>query len=232
MSQWIDSLKVLLNKYDICVLGEENCGKSSLILHYLHNKFIEGLDSSIEDLYKMCIRDSNSDYHAQYYSITTLNQTILTRQEDELANALIKTYFALFEKILVETDGKTEGKGEDKVLGKTEKGRKNNRKNFKKGKKGGKSVKQEPKSESEIIEEKNTRLFSALLTGLNRAFPFSNLPNEVFQKHLDTLFKITHSSNFNTSVQALVLVNHIITQQLLDSNRYYRTLYELSLIHI
>lgn len=178
-------------------------------------------DSVIDIVFK-----NNSDYHAQYYSITTLNQTILTRQEDELANALIKTYFALFEKILVETDGKTEGKGEDKVLGKTEKGRKNNRKNFKKGKKGGKSVKQEPKSESEIIEEKNTRLFSALLTGLNRAFPFSNLPNEVFQKHLDTLFKITHSSNFNTSVQALVLVNHIITQQLLDSNRYYRTLYE------
>ena len=55
--------------------------------------------------------------------------------------------------------------------------------------------------------------FSALLTGLNRAFPFSKLPNEIFQSHLDTLFKITHSSNFNTSIQALVLINHIVSEQ-------------------
>ena len=69
-------------------------------------------------------------------------------------------------------------------------------------------------------------MFSALLTGLNRAFPFSQLPNDVFQNHLDTLFKITHSSNFNTSIQALVLVNHIVSEQGLNSDRYYRTLYE------
>lgn len=179
-------------------------------------------DSVVDIIFK-----SNSDYHAQYYSIVTLNQTILTRREDDLANTLIKTYFALFEKILVETDhNNAETNKDDKALGKSEKGRKNNRKNFKKGKKGGKSVKNQEKSENEIIEDKNTRLFSALLTGLNRAFPFSNLPNETYQKHLDTLFKITHSSNFNTSIQALVLVNHIITSQKLDSDRYYRTLYE------
>lgn len=179
-------------------------------------------DSVVDIIFK-----SNSDYHAQYYSIVTLNQTILTRREDELANTLVRTYFALFEKILVETDHhNAETNKEDKALGKSEKGRKNNRKNFKKGKKGGKSVKNQEKSENEIIEDKNTRLFSALLTGLNRAFPFSSLPNETYQKHIDTLFKITHSSNFNTSIQALVLVNHIITSQKLDSDRYYRTLYE------
>lgn len=101
-------------------------------------------------------------------------------------------------------------------------------KTSKKGKKGGKSVKNQEKSENEIIEDKNTRLFSALLTGLNRAFPFSNLPNETYQKHLDTLFKITHSSNFNTSIQALVLVNHIITSQKLiriDTTVHYMNLY-------
>lgn len=170
---------------------------------------------------------ANSDDHATYYAVTTLNQTILTRKEEELANSLIKTYFALFEKVLVENDANNkENASNAKSLGESTKGRKNNRKNFKKGKKGGKSVKVEAKTEQEIIEEKSTRLFSALLTGLNRAFPFSNLPNDVFQSHLDTLFKITHSSNFNTSVQALVLVNHIITQQGLNSDRYYRTLYE------
>ena len=43
---------------------------------------------------------------------------------------------------------------------------------------------------------------------------------------MDTLFKITHSSNFNTAIQALVLINHIITKQELNADRYYRTLYE------
>ncbi|CAI5758639.1 unnamed protein product [Candida verbasci] len=167
---------------------------------------------------------NNSDDHSQYYGITTLNQTILIRNEEELANSLVKTYFALFEKILVET--KLPDKEFDKTIGESQKGRKNNRKNFKKGKKGGKSVKPNEKTHEELVEEKNARLFSALLTGLNRAFPFSNLPNEIFQNHLNTLFKITHSGNFNTSIQALVLINHIITQQKLDSDRYYRTLYE------
>lgn len=167
---------------------------------------------------------TNSDYHAKYYSITTLNQTILTRKEEDLANSLVKTYFALFEKILVEGDSFNKDKKEDKVLGESEKGRK--KKNFKKGKKGGRSVSAEDKTANEIVEEKNARLFSALLTGLNRAFPFSNLPNEVFQKHLDTLFRITHSTNFNTSIQALGLISHIIFHQNLESDRYYRTLYE------
>lgn len=169
---------------------------------------------------------SSSEGHTQYYAVLALNQTILARREPEVANILVKTYFALFEKVLVETDPHNADKKDDKVLGKSENGRKNNRKNFKKGKKGGKSVKVDEKTESEIVQEKNSKLFSALLTGLNRAFPFSNLANDVYQKHLDTLFKITHSSNFNTSVQALVLVQHIISEQKLASDRYFRTLYE------
>ena len=176
------------------------------------------------------IFQSNNDDHSKYYGVTTLNQTIITRKEVELANTLVKTYFALFEKVLLESNSLSkDGEGDkssNNGVGKSEKGRHNNRKNFKKGKKGGRSVKKEEKTEHEIIEEKNTKMFSALLTGLNRAFPFSELPNDVFQVHLDTLFKITHSANFNTAIQALVLINHIVSQQKINSDRYYRTLYE------
>ena len=168
----------------------------------------------------------NVHHNGQYYSILTLNQTILTRNETQVANVLINTYFSLFQKILVETDDNNAEKTGDNVMGKSEKGRKNNRKNFKKGKKGGKSVVQQKKTDSEVIEEKSSKLFSALLTGLNRAFPFSDLPSDVYQKHMETLFRITHSSNFNTSVQALVLINHILTKLGLNTDRYYRTLYE------
>ncbi|KAK6459224.1 GTP-binding protein of the ras family [Scheffersomyces xylosifermentans] len=72
MSRWNDSLRVLQDQFDICVLGEEHSGKSSLILHYLHNKYIEGLDASIEDLYTKPIREGS-----EYFEITILDTTSL-----------------------------------------------------------------------------------------------------------------------------------------------------------
>lgn len=167
-----------------------------------------------------------ADFHSQYYTVLTLNQTIMTKSDIDLANSLVKAYFSLFEKILYEADPAFKDKKDDSVIGTSERGRKNNRKTAKKGKKGGVSVKATEKTAEEVIEEKSAKMFSALLTGLNRAFPFCDLPSEVFSKHLDTLFKITHSTNFNTAVQALVLVQHIVTAQDLDQERYYRTLYE------
>lgn len=193
-----------------------------LQLEQAHPAMKKIVTDAITDL----ILQKKDDYHSRYYTVLTLNQTILTRKEIDLANALVKTYFSLFEKILVEADPALREKKDDKTLGNVERGRKNNRKSFKKGKKGGRSVKQEEKSEEEVIEEKSAKMFSALLTGLNRAFPFADLPSDIYLSHLDTLYKITHSTNFNTSVQALVLVQHIVSQQDLDSDRYYRTLYE------
>lgn len=43
---------------------------------------------------------------------------------------------------------------------------------------------------------------------------------------MDTLFKITHSSNFNTSVQALMLIEQLSTAKHLAVDRFYKTLYE------
>jgi ribosome biogenesis protein MAK21 len=43
---------------------------------------------------------------------------------------------------------------------------------------------------------------------------------------MDTLFKITHSSNFNTSIQALMLIEQLATSKNLAVDRFYRTLYE------
>lgn len=47
-----------------------------------------------------------------------------------------------------------------------------------------------------------------------------------FEKHLDTLFRVTHSSNFNTSIQALMLIQQISASHPGSSDRFYRTLYE------
>lgn len=45
-------------------------------------------------------------------------------------------------------------------------------------------------------------------------------------KHMNLLFKITHSANFNTSIQALMLIQHLATSKNIATERFYRTLYE------
>lgn len=47
-----------------------------------------------------------------------------------------------------------------------------------------------------------------------------------FENHLDTLFKVTHSSNFNTSIQALMLIQQLSSSHPRSIDRFYRTLYE------
>lgn len=177
----------------------------------------------IDAIVDVALRPS-ADYHTTYYSTITLNQTILKRSEDHVANKLIKTYFTLFEKFLINNDP-AESQNEQGIQSKTRGYEAKRKGNVKKGKHGGKSEKN-VKTESDVVNERNSKMFSALLTGVNRAFPFADLPAQVYETHLGTLFKITHSSNFNTCVQALVLVHQIVVRAQLNKDRYYRTLYE------
>ena len=43
---------------------------------------------------------------------------------------------------------------------------------------------------------------------------------------MDTLFKVTHSANFNTSIQALMLIQQLVAVHPGTADRFYRTLYE------
>ncbi|KAG9312645.1 CBF/Mak21 family-domain-containing protein [Chiua virens] len=89
-------------------------------------------------------------------------------------------------------------------------------------------------------EDTYGKLISAILTGVNRALPFAKLDTTEasFYKHIDTLFRITHTSTFNISLQSLVLIQHLSSslasqpgsslsssrsQSIVD--RYYRALY-------
>jgi ribosome biogenesis protein MAK21 len=163
---------------------------------------------------------SGSDYHARYYSAITLNQTILAHKDVEVANTLMKVYLNLFERLLSEWNN--EKQVEESKAKPAKKPRWKNKGN--KGKKGG--IRQEEKSATTVKEEENAKLSSAILTGLNRAFPFSDLPKSIFDKHIDTLYQVTHSANFNTSLQALILIHQISRSQGTLIDRYYRTLYE------
>ncbi|KAJ9647812.1 RNA-binding ribosome biosynthesis protein mak21 [Coniosporium tulheliwenetii] len=154
--------------------------------------------------------------HAKYYAIITLNQTVLSGKEQEVANKLLEVYFALFVNLLkdtkspvaaVNTNGQIQGGG-------SKPGKKANRK--------AKLREQADQSEEQLRE----RMIAAVLTGVNRAFPFSKTDDATFESQMDTIFRVTHSSNFNTSIQALLLIQQISASKQYSADRFYRTLYE------
>ncbi|CAL9731867.1 ribosome biogenesis protein Mak21p [Monosporozyma unispora] len=199
--------------------------KSSYLLLKLQQSHPNMKSIIIDSIVDVALR-SGADYHTTYYAVITLNQTILKRSEDDIANKLVKTYFTLFEKFLISTDKDNKNDSTANVKSNAKSYENKRKKNFKKGKNGGKSVKNEEKTDEEKINEKNSKLFSSLLTGINRAFPFAQIPASVYELHMETLYRITHSSNFNTSIQALVLIHQVTVKAELDNDRYYKTLYE------
>ncbi|OTA91321.1 hypothetical protein M434DRAFT_397342 [Hypoxylon sp. CO27-5] len=154
---------------------------------------------------------------AKYYAINTLNQTILSTKEPQIADSLLNIYFGLFVALLKsgelsQHDGNPETSKGDK------------RKHQKKGKAPKKT---EDKTQAITGDrEAAEKLVSAILTGVNRAVPFSQAEQSTLESHLDTLFRITHSSNFNTSIQALMLIQQLSANRHLATDRFYRTLYE------
>ncbi|KAK2489705.1 hypothetical protein MC885_017854 [Smutsia gigantea] len=70
-----------------------------------------------------------------------------------------------------------------------------------------------------------SKMLGALLTGVNRAFPYSQTGDDKVREQVDTLFRVLHIVNFNTSVQALMLLFQVMNSQQTISNRYYAALY-------
>uniref|UniRef100_A0A671MSH8 CCAAT enhancer binding protein zeta n=1 Tax=Sinocyclocheilus anshuiensis TaxID=1608454 RepID=A0A671MSH8_9TELE len=70
-----------------------------------------------------------------------------------------------------------------------------------------------------------SKMLSALLTGVNRAYPYTKIGDDDVCKRLDTLFKVVHIVKFNTAVQALMLLFQVMDSQQTISDRYYVALY-------
>ncbi|KAG5650340.1 hypothetical protein H0H81_012561, partial [Sphagnurus paluster] len=212
-------------------------------------------------------KTGSTNAHARYYATITFNQIVLTPGDRSVALQLIDVYFEMFKELLGE-DGDGEGgldggedegqRGEGEVeVTRDEKGRVRVRDVKGKGKGKGNNGKGKGKGRvTEVkgaagfteVEDAHSRLVSAILTGVNRALPFAKADtgDVGVNKHIDTLFLITHTSTFNISLQALVLIQQI-TASLINStstsasasssstststaksvtDRYYRTLYD------
>uniref|UniRef100_A0A3P8T7X6 CCAAT/enhancer-binding protein zeta n=1 Tax=Amphiprion percula TaxID=161767 RepID=A0A3P8T7X6_AMPPE len=70
-----------------------------------------------------------------------------------------------------------------------------------------------------------SKMLSALLSGVNRAYPYASAADDKVKEQLDTLFKVVHLVKFNTAVQALMLLFQVMDSQQSVSDRYYVTLY-------
>ncbi|XP_040849010.1 CCAAT/enhancer-binding protein zeta [Ochotona curzoniae] len=71
----------------------------------------------------------------------------------------------------------------------------------------------------------DSKMLSALLTGVNRAYPYAQADDDKVREQVDTLFKVLHVVNFSTSVQALMLLFQVMNSQQTISDRYYTALY-------
>jgi ribosome biogenesis protein MAK21 len=177
--------------------------------------------------------------HARYFAIITFNQIVLSKADQEVASKLVDVYFELFKGILgegkevdgtaVAEDGQGNGASE-KTMAKGREGRRvRAMENLYHTKATGKGKeKEQPKHEFAEAQSSESKAISAILTGVNRALPFAGVANDMWvmqgdttrrctdctyrlDKHVDTLFRISHSATFNVSIQALVLLQQVST---------------------
>ncbi|KAL8466406.1 hypothetical protein ACS0TY_035488 [Phlomoides rotata] len=152
---------------------------------------------------------------SKYHAVNFLSQIRLSHKADgsKAAKRLIDIYFALFKVLISEA-------GAAPSVAKTNK------------ESSGSSKEGKTKATSESHIEMDSRLLSALLTGVNRAFPYvaSDEADSVVEAQTPLLFQLVHSKNFNVGVQALMLLDKISSKNQIVSDRFYRALYSKLLL--
>lgn len=54
--------------------------------------------------------------------------------------------------------------------------------------------------------EPDSRMMAAILTGVNRAYPFASIDSSVINEHIDSVYKVVHFGSFNVSLNAFSLL--------------------------
>ena len=131
---------------------------------------------------------SKVNLHARYYGVLTLNQTMLTPKDVDVANLLVELYFQLFEELLeqeahVDKDQVRkiggDAKEDDAENDTIEKVKKPRRRDMK-GKGKGSNGQDKNRSKSGLaVEEAHSKMVAAILAGVRRAFPFTRLEHDV-----------------------------------------------------
>lgn len=210
-------LRLLVNK-----LGDTDrkiASRSSYLLLQLENIHPAMKSVITNSIEADCLYRPGQSLHAKYYAAITLNQTVLSQKEQETANKLLNIYFSLFLQLLKPTTPGAPQPVKKAPHGGVQGG------GGKAGKMAAKKQAQEAKGQ-ESEEQLREKMVAQVLTGVNRAFPFADTNDPTFEKQMDTVFRVAHSANFNTSIQALLLIQQISTAKHYNADRFYRTLYE------
>ena len=57
--------------------------------------------------------------------------------------------------------------------------------------------------------EPDSRMMAAILTGVNRAYPFSKMESTKLMEHIDAVYKVVHMGSFNVALNALSLLHQV-----------------------
>lgn len=68
-------------------------------------------------------------------------------------------------------------------------------------------------------------MMSALLMGVNRAYPYAKLEMNKISEHIDTIYKVVHLATFNVSLHALTLLYQVSDFANDITDRFYNALY-------
>lgn len=72
----------------------------------------------------------------------------------------------------------------------------------------------------------NSRMMSALLTGVNRAYPYAKTEISKLSEHINTMYKVVHVGTFNVSLHTLNLLYQISDANSVNNDRFYTALYK------
>jgi ribosome biogenesis protein MAK21 len=120
--------------------------------------------------------------HGRYYGLITLNQVTLTIRDRDVAARLVEVYFEIFRELL-DTDmdppaptdpEEADQQNLEKITGKVSK--------WQGRRKGTKFTKGKGQQHEEEIEQGDSKMISAVLTGVNRAMPFAKLDDTMWVK--------------------------------------------------
>lgn len=165
-------LRLLVNK--LGDPGKKIASRASYLLLQLEQAHPMMKPTIVKSIEEVLFRPGQSQ-HAKYYGVITLNQTVLSAKEEMVAVQLLDIYFSLFVTLLKSTkDPKPQGnKGPGKFGKKGAKGR-------------GKDDREKGQAQAEEMQDKLT---SGVLTGVNRAYPFttSDTDRYAFTSYLNFL---------------------------------------------
>lgn len=217
-------IALLVNK-----LGDQSrqvCGKICTWLSDLVIKYPALKMPVTEEVERFLYRKNNS-LRSQYYAVVFLSSLLLRQGRDrDLATKLIGIYLSFFRQATGADDSETSASKKkvsaSKKISSSKNGKKDKKdKKSKNGKREGAAAVEAQKSDA-----LDSRLLSAIMTGIHRAFPYADTDSTTFAEHIDTLFRVARTSTFNKSVQAFQLLYHFMTSNDSLSDRYYSAIYE------